>query len=92
MDICNFVYFPGNEVCSDVMTFDYIDDYIRNLTVENGCSGNLNGISKLIETKPAEEIVRLFSGIKCEGRDSCPNQLALAIRACVEEASSGGKR
>lgn len=89
MDICNFVYYPGEEVCSDKMSFDLIDGVVRNLVVVNGCDGNLKGIARLVETRPAEEIVSAFRGIKCNGHGSCPGKLAEAIEKCLEMSKGG---
>jgi len=90
MDICNYIFFPGDDVCSDVMKFDIIDGVIRNLEVVNGCSGNLNGIARLVETRPALEVVALMRGIKCHGHESCPNRLAEAISECLAFSETGG--
>ena len=44
-----------------------------------GCSGNLQGISRLVEGKHIDEVERLLAGIKCRGNTSCPDQLSQAI-------------
>ena len=44
-----------------------------------GCSGNLQGISKLVEGRTAEEIVPLLKGIRCRTNTSCPDQLSKAL-------------
>ena len=43
--------------------------------------GNLQGISKLVEGMPAEEVIKRLENINCNGKGtSCPDQLARAIK------------
>ncbi len=66
--------------CSRMITFDVdADDKIHNVRFMNGCSGNLQGIAKLVEGKPLDEIQALLTGIKCRNNTSCPDQLSKAI-------------
>ncbi|MDD7015517.1 MAG: TSCPD domain-containing protein, partial [Firmicutes bacterium] len=45
-----------------------------------GCNGNLKGISRLVEGKPAAEVQQLLAGTTCGLKGtSCPDQLATAI-------------
>lgn len=46
-----------------------------------GCSGNLQGVSRLVEGKDIDEVQSLLSGVKCRNDTSCPDQLAQAIAA-----------
>ena len=46
-----------------------------------GCSGNLQGIGKLVEGKNIDEVEKLLAGIRCRGNTSCPDQLSQAITA-----------
>ena len=50
-----------------------------------GCSGNLQGIAKLVEGKTLDEIEPLLKGIRCKGATSCPDQLSKAIAAYKKE-------
>lgn len=66
--------------CSTIITFDVDDENkLRNVRFLRGCSGNLQGVSKLVEGRDADEVVALLSGIRCRGNTSCPDQLAQAI-------------
>ncbi|MBQ8659156.1 MAG: TIGR03905 family TSCPD domain-containing protein [Clostridia bacterium] len=66
--------------CSRMITFDVdADNKIHNVRFMNGCSGNLQGIAKLVEGKPLDEIQALLTGIKCRNNTSCPDQLSKAI-------------
>jgi uncharacterized protein (TIGR03905 family) len=72
-------------VCSTQMHFEIVDGNMHDLVVENGCNGNLQGISKLVEGRPAAEVAELLKGIRCGWHDSCPNQLSVAIEKCLAE-------
>ena len=66
--------------CSRMITFDVdSDNNIHNVRFMNGCSGNLQGIAKLVEGRNIDEVQTLLSGIKCRNNTSCPDQLSKAI-------------
>ena len=66
--------------CSKQIVFDRDDEHrIHNVKFIGGCSGNLQGIGKLVEGRTAEEIVPLLKGIRCRNNTSCPDQLAKAL-------------
>ena len=76
-----FEYKPHG-VCSTKMIFDLDGDVIENLTVENGCNGNLKGISALIKGRKIDEVIGLLEGITCRVRPtSCPDQIARGLKA-----------
>ena len=66
--------------CSRMITFDVDqDNKIHNVRFMNGCSGNLQGISRLVEGKNIDEVETLLAGIRCRNNTSCPDQLSKAI-------------
>ena len=68
--------------CSRTIVFDVDENNkLHNVRFINGCSGNLQGLSKLVEGKDIDEISSLLSGIRCKGSTSCPDQLSKAIQA-----------
>ena len=76
-------------VCSRRITFDLDNGVVRNVIFEGGCSGNTQGVSRLVEGMPAEEAVRRLSGIRCGSKNtSCPDQLASAIRQAMERENA----
>lgn len=81
--------FTPQGVCSTQIIVEVEEDIIKKLTVENGCHGNLQGISKLVEGMKIEEVIKRLEGIDCRGRGtSCPDQIAKALRKLkVEEKS-----
>ncbi len=73
-------------VCSRRIRFDLEDGLLKNVEFEGGCSGNTQGISRLVEGMPAEEAIRRLSGIRCGFKPtSCPDQLATAVRQALEQ-------
>ena len=68
-------------VCSRKMTIEVRDGIILNAKVDGGCSGNLQGISRLVEGMSVEEAIRRMEGIRCGWKDaSCPDQMANALK------------
>ena len=66
--------------CSKQIVFDLdAEKRIHNLRFIGGCSGNLQGIGKLVENRKAEEVIPLLKGIRCKQNTSCPDQLARAL-------------
>ena len=81
----NFTYQPRG-VCSRKMTVELDDGIIRDVRIEGGCSGNLQGISRLVIGMPAREAIQRMKGIRCGGKpSSCPDQLALALEQALEK-------
>lgn len=79
----NIVYKPKG-VCSQLMTIDVENGIIKKVEVKGGCSGNLQGISKLLVGMPAKEAIEKMEGIRCGNKStSCPDQLAQALRKCI---------
>ena len=72
--------------CSKLMTFELEDGVIRNLEVIGGCSGNLQGMAKLVEGMRAEDAIKKLRGIRCGFKPtSCPDQLSYAIEQAMQE-------
>ena len=73
-------YIPKG-VCSRKMIIDVEDDTIKSVRVEGGCSGNLQGISRLAEGMKVAEAISRMEGIRCGWKNtSCPDQLAQALK------------
>ena len=73
-------------VCSRTIEFDIDKDMnLTKLSFHGGCSGNLQGISKLCIGRNAEEVSKMLSGIKCRNNTSCPDQLSQAIKAHIKK-------
>ncbi|HIW04251.1 MAG TPA: TIGR03905 family TSCPD domain-containing protein [Firmicutes bacterium] len=44
-----------------------------------GCSGNLQGIAKLVDGQNIDDVIAKLKGIICRSGTSCPDQLARAL-------------
>ena len=80
-----YTYTPRG-VCSRKMKVDVEDGVIRSVEILGGCSGNLQGISRLIVGMRAEDAIAKMEGVKCGFKDtSCPDQLSIALREAMKE-------
>lgn len=71
-------------VCSRLMRVEVEDGIIRQVEVQGGCSGNLQGISRLLVGMPVQQAIERMEGVRCGGKPtSCPNQLAKALRQAL---------
>ena len=70
--------------CSQAIQFDIVDDKVRNVQFIGGCSGNTQGVARLIEGMDVHEAISRIDGIKCGPRPtSCPDQLATALKQAI---------
>lgn len=68
-------------VCSQEINFDIEDNKVKNVSFTGGCSGNLQGIGRLIEGMDVNEAISRIEGIHCGFKPtSCPDQLAKALK------------
>lgn len=68
-------------VCSVYINFDIKNNEVHNVSFENGCDGNTQGVARLIEGMDINEAIERLEGIDCRGRGtSCPDQLARALK------------
>jgi len=71
--------------CSRRMVVDVENGTVQSLEVEGGCSGNLQGISRLVCGMKVSEVIERLEGIHCGFKHtSCPDQLAKGLRALPE--------
>ena len=71
-------------VCSRLMRVEVEDGIIRQVEVLGGCSGNLQGISRLLVGMPVQQAIERMEGVRCGGKPtSCPDQLAKALRQAL---------
>ncbi|WP_294549858.1 TIGR03905 family TSCPD domain-containing protein [uncultured Pseudoflavonifractor sp.] len=72
-------------VCSTRMVIDVEDDTVKSVKIFNGCDGNLQGISRLVEGMKVTDAISKLEGIRCGGKStSCPDQLAQALKQAVK--------
>ena len=76
-------------VCSQLMEIETENGVLKRFTVMGGCDGNLQGIARLVEGMPVDEVIQRLEGIRCGFKDtSCPDQLARALKAMQAEAEA----
>ena len=79
------IYRPRG-VCSREMRVELEDGIIRKVKVIGGCDGNLKGISSLLVGMRAEDAIARLEGIRCGFKNnSCPDQLSIALRECLQK-------
>ena len=55
------------------------DGILKDVKFIDGCSGNLQALSRLVDGKHIDEVISLLQGIKCRSNTSCGDQLAQAL-------------
>ncbi len=76
-------YLPQG-TCSRKMTVELDGNIIKSVSIEGGCNGNLQGISRLVEGMDAHEAIERMKGIRCGfKRTSCPDQLSIALEQAL---------
>ncbi len=74
------MHYKTKGTCSREIFFNVEDDIIKSVEFVGGCSGNTQGVSRLIEGMSVTDAIERLKGIQCEGRStSCPDQLAYAL-------------
>ena len=82
------IYRPRG-VCSREMQVELEDGIIRKVKVIGGCDGNLKGISSLLVGMRAEDAIARLEGIRCGFKNtSCPDQLSIALRECLQKEAN----
>ncbi|MBQ7063938.1 MAG: TIGR03905 family TSCPD domain-containing protein [Firmicutes bacterium] len=67
--------------CSQAIEFDIVDDKVCNVRFIGGCSGNTQGVAKLVEGMDVQDVINRLDGIRCGFKPtSCPDQLARALK------------
>lgn len=85
-DLYLMKYMPRG-VCSREIEFDIVDNKVRDVKFVGGCSGNTQGVARLIEGMDVHDAIDRLSGIDCKGKGtSCPDQLSKALREAIKEA------
>ena len=79
--------YANRGVCSRSTTVTLSENgIIQEVSVVGGCNGNLKGICQLLQGMPATEAIRRMEGTTCGPRaTSCPDQIAQALKAALQE-------
>ncbi len=73
--------------CSTAIEIETDGDVVRSVRFINGCTGNTQGVARLVEGMQIDEVIRRLEGIQCRNGTSCPDQLARALKKI--KASNG---
>lgn len=72
--------------CSRSIHIVLDDDKIKEVSFLGGCSGNTQGVARLVEGMHAQEAIDRLRGIRCGFKStSCPDQLAQALEKALAE-------
>ncbi len=72
--------------CSRQIRIDVEDGIIKQVEFVSGCPGNTQGVARLSEGRPIDEVIPLIEGIRCGNKPtSCPDQLAQALKLIKEQ-------
>ena len=67
--------------CSREINFEVEDNKVKNVQFVGGCSGNTQGVARLIDGMDIDEAICRTEGILCGFRPtSSPDQLAQALK------------
>lgn len=73
--------YPVKGVCSRFIDLEVKNGIIKSVKFIGGCMGNTQGVARLAEGRPVEEVVNLLEGINCGMKGtSCPDQLAKVLK------------
>lgn len=71
--------------CSKLIRVVGHEGRVVSVSFLGGCHGNLQGIARLIEGMPYQDVIDRVEGIQCGMKPtSCPDQLAKALRQLIE--------
>ena len=83
------IHYRPRGVCSQQMEIEIENGVIQSLQVLGGCSGNLQGISRLVEGMEVSDAIRRLEGIRCGFKPtSCPDQLATALESLLAQGQA----
>ena len=69
-------------VCSSAIDIVLDEQSVR---FHGGCSGNTQGVARLVSGMPAAEAIQRLRGIRCGFKQtSCPDQLAQALQSMLQ--------
>ena len=72
--------------CSRQILFEVTEDgKVYDVKFIGGCSGNLQGIARLVNNRHIDDVISTLKGIKCRGNTSCPDQLARGLEKIKQE-------
>lgn len=81
------ISYKTHGTCSRQIDIDVENDVIQSVTFTGGCSGNTQGVAKLLVGMTVDEAITRLEGIHCGPRPtSCPDQVACALKEFKQNA------
>lgn len=78
--------FRTQGVCSQAINLELDGDIIKSVEFIGGCSGNTQGVARLVEGMKVNEAIEKIEGIHCGSKTtSCPDQLAKALQLALAQ-------
>ena len=72
-------HYQTKGTCSKEIILDIQDGIIVSCNIVGGCTGNTEGLCRMVIGRRADEVRKTLSGIQCRNGTSCPDQLSKAI-------------
>ena len=73
--------FTTKGTCARAINFEIEGDTVKHVEFVGGCSGNTQGVARLVEGMNIHDAISKIEGIKCGPKStSCPDQLATAFK------------
>ncbi len=81
------MHYNPKGVCSTGIDIETEGNIIKEVKFTRGCSGNTQGVARLVAGMDIDEAIKRLDGIKCGFKStSCPDQLAQALKQIKEKA------
>lgn len=71
--------------CSQFILIDTEGDTISSVEFIGGCTGNTQGLARLVQGMKIDDVIDRCKGIQCRAGTSCPDQLATALLKIKEK-------
>lgn len=71
--------FKTTGVCARSIDFEIENNIVKDVVFNGGCTGNTQGVARLVKGRTVDEVISLLKGIQCRNGTSCPDQLAKAL-------------
>ena len=71
--------------CSQFIMIETEGDIISSVEFIGGCTGNTQGLARLVQGMKIDDVIDRCKGIQCRAGTSCPDQLATALLKIKEK-------
>ena len=83
--MASYTYTPRG-TCSRKIDFTLENGIVKEVRFTGGCSGNTQGVARLVQGMKAEDAIARLKGIRCGAKStSCPDQLACGLEAWLNQ-------